>query len=213
MENDLAAMRKLYRSERLREADLPPEPIALFREWLAETVRRRLPEPNAMVLATASTDARPSARTVLLKQVDIEGFVFFTNHGSRKAREIADNPAVTLCFPWFAIERQVVVCGTAAPLSREADAEYWATRPRESQIGAWASRQSTVLDSRSDLEARAAEVTRRFPEDVPLPDFWGGYRVTPQTVEFWQGGAARLHDRFQYTRQPGGGWRLDRLAP
>jgi pyridoxamine 5'-phosphate oxidase len=212
VENDLAAMRKRYRSQPLRETDVPADPVTLFRRWLAEAVRRRLPEPNAMVLATTGAEGLPSTRTVLLKQVDADGFVFFTNLGSRKAAEITGNPAVALCFPWFAIERQVVVCGTAEPVPRDVAAAYWATRPRESQIGAWASRQSTVIGSRDELEARAAEVAERFPADLPLPDFWGGFRVAPQTVEFWQGGVARLHDRLRFTRE-GGGWRLERLAP
>lgn len=213
MEDDLAAMRRGYRSKRLLESTVPPEPIALFRAWLADVVRRALPEPNAMVLATVDVAGRPSTRHVLLKDVDADGFVFFTNLGSRKASDIATNPEVALCFPWFAIERQVVVCGTAAPVPREAVAAYWATRPRESQIGAWASAQSAVIGSRAELEERAASMAARFPGEVPLPDFWGGFRVAPRMVEFWQGGPARLHDRLRYERVSDGGWRLERLAP
>jgi pyridoxamine 5'-phosphate oxidase len=165
-----------------------------------------------MVLATATADGRPSARLVLLKELDDTGFVFFTNIGSRKAAEIAANPAVALCFPWFAIERQVVVAGTASPVARAETEAYWATRPRESQLGAWASEQSTLIGSRAELEARAAAAAERFPDVVPLPEFWGGYRVEPESVEFWQGGPGRLHDRLCY-RRTRDGWRLERLAP
>lgn len=212
MTDELAGMRRTYPSGRLLEAAAAQEPMVQFREWLAAAVSAGLPEPNAMVLATATPDGRPSARHVLLKDVDDVGFVFFTNHGSRKAAEIAANPAVALCFPWFAMARQVMVCGRAAPIPRTAVEEYWATRPRESQIGAWASRQSAVIGSRADLEAAAAAMDRRFAGPVPLPDFWGGYRVEPDSVEFWQGAPGRLHDRLRYARTTHG-WRLERLAP
>jgi pyridoxamine 5'-phosphate oxidase len=208
----LARMRRIYPSERLLESAVADEPFALFRRWLATAVECRLPEPNAMVLATATPDGQPSARHVLLKELDDSGFVFFTNLGSRKAAEISANPAVSMCFPWFAMARQVVVCGTAAPISRTETDAYWATRPRESQLGAWASDQSSVIGSRAELEAAAEAAARRFPGTVPVPSFWGGFRVTPDTVEFWQGAPARLHDRLRYTRA-GSEWRLERLAP
>jgi len=209
----LGQMRRPYSSRRLLESDVPPEPYALFRQWLADAVAHGLPEPNAMALATAAPDGRPSVRHVLLKELDDAGFVFFTNHGSRKAAEIAVNPAVSLCFPWFAISRQVVVCGSASRVSRAETEAYWETRPRDSQLGAWASEQSSVIGSRAELEARVAEAAARFPDAVPPPEFWGGYRVTPATVEFWQGGPSRLHDRLLYVRTSGPGWRLERLSP
>jgi pyridoxamine 5'-phosphate oxidase len=208
----LARMRRNYPTERLLESAVPTEPFAQFHSWLSAAVAVGLPEPNAMVLATATADGRPSVRHVLLKELDDSGFVFFTNLRSRKAVEIASNPAVSLCFPWFAMARQVVASGAASQVTRAETEEYWATRPRESQLGAWASDQSSVIGSRAELEAAAAAAAERFSETVPVPPFWGGFRVTPHTVEFWQGGPARLHDRLRYTRTDGG-WRLDRLAP
>jgi pyridoxamine 5'-phosphate oxidase len=212
--DDLAAMRRTYLGSRLRESDVPADPFELFRTWLAAAVTARLAEPNAMVLATANDSGRPSSRHVLLKELDETGFVFYTNLGSRKATEIAANPAVSLCFPWFAMARQVVVSGSAAQVSRAEAKAYWSTRPRESQIGAWASTQSSVIASRGELERRAAEMAERFPGNVPLPEFWGGYRVVPDVIEFWQGGPARLHDRLRFSRPSSAAdWRIDRLAP
>jgi pyridoxamine 5'-phosphate oxidase len=213
VDNDPAVMRRRYRSGRLLESDLRSSPYELFRAWLADAVRARLAEPNAMVLATVDADGRPAARHVLLKELDQDGFVFFTNLTSRKAADIAANPEVSLCFPWFGMERQVVVTGTAAMVGRDEVAAYWVTRPRESQLGAWASRQSSVLESREELERRAALMAVRFPGKVPVPDFWGGYRVVPRSVEFWQGGPGRLHDRLRYVPADEGGWQLERLAP
>jgi pyridoxamine 5'-phosphate oxidase len=211
-QDTLARMRRNYPTERLLESAVADEPFALFRRWLAAAVGCQLPEPNAMVLATATSDGRPRARHVLLKELDGSGFVFFTNLGSRKAADISANPAVSLCFPWFAMARQVIACGTAAPVTRPEVEAYWVTRPRESQLSAWASDQVSVIGSRAELEAAAAAAAERFPETVPAPPYWGGYRVVPDTVEFWQGGPARLHDRLRYTRTDGG-WRLERLAP
>ncbi|WP_231947582.1 pyridoxamine 5'-phosphate oxidase [Jiangella sp. DSM 45060] len=216
MEEGLPRMRRRYTSGRLLEGDLAPDPFDEFRAWLHDAVTMGMAEPNAMVLGTTSADGRPSSRTVLLKGIDDGAFVFFTNTGSRKATEIAANPWVSLCFPWIAMERQVLVCGAASAVSREATLAYWLTRPRESQIGAWASHQSAVIGTRADLEAAAAAVGERFPDEVPLPDFWSGYRVVPDTVEFWQGGVARLHDRLRYRRASGGpddAWVVERLAP
>lgn len=207
-------MRRVYRSSRLLESEVPPEPLELFRAWLAAAIEAGLTEPNAMILATADAAGRPSTRHVLLKELDRAGFVFYTNLRSRKAEEIAVNPAVSLCFPWFAMERQVVVTGAAAEVPRREVAAYWATRPRESRLGAWASDQSAVIGSRAELEQRAATMAERFTGDVPLPEFWGGYRVTPDSIEFWQGGPARLHDRLRYSRNTDPDtWRLERLAP
>ena len=171
-------------------------------------------EPNAMTLATATCDGRPLVRTVLLKGLDERGFIFFTNLESRKARHIAENPRVSLLFPWLALERQVVVTGTAEKLSLAEAAKYVLTRPHESRLAAWASRQSAVIGSRKVLEMEWQRLKAKFAAgDVPLPSFWGGFRVRPETVEFWQGGAHRLHDRFQYTREESGSWLIERLAP
>lgn len=211
---DLSAMRRSYLSGRLLESGAPADPFEFFRTWLAAAIEAGLAEPNAMVLATADASGRPSARLLLLKELDDTGFVFYTNLGSRKAVEIAANPAVSLCFPWFAMERQVVVTGTAAQVPRGEAAAYWATRPRESQLGAWASAQSSVIGSRDELEHNAAAMAARFTGAVPLPDFWGGFRVSPDSFEFWQGGPARLHDRLLYVRiADSATWRLERLAP
>jgi pyridoxamine 5'-phosphate oxidase len=211
---DLSAMRRVYRSSRLLESEVPADPFELFRAWLSGAIEAGLTEPNAMVLATADGSGRPSTRHVLLKELDRAGFVFYTNLRSRKADEIAVNPAVSLCFPWFAMERQVVVTGTAAQVPRREAAAYWASRPRESQLGAWASEQSTVIRSRDDLEQRAAAMAERFAGDVPLPGFWGGFRVTPDSIEFWQGRPARLHDRLRYSRSTESAiWRQERLSP
>ena len=188
-------------------------PLRLVREWFEEAAASDIIEAERMALATATPDGRPSVRIVLMKGIDDEGIRFFTNYGSRKAAEIAANPMVSLCFPWFAIQRQVVVCGAASPVSRAETEAYWATRPRESQLGAWASVQSSVIGSREELEARAEAVAVRFPGVVPVPEFWGGYRVEPESVEFWQGGPGRLHDRLRYVRARDAQWRLERLAP
>lgn len=213
VEEGLSRMRRRYTAGRLLERDLAPDPFDEFRAWLHDAVTVGIAEPNAMVLGTVGLDGQPSSRSVLLKGIDDGAFVFFTNTGSRKAAEIAANPRVSLCFPWIAMERQVLVCGSASTVSRAATGAYWRTRPRESQIGAWASRQSTVIRTREELEALAAEIAERYPDEVPLPEFWSGFRVVPETVEFWQGGVARLHDRLRYRRGPGEGWIVERLAP
>ncbi len=202
--------------------DLHETPLAQFREWLEVATHAGLTDANAMVLATASEDGQPSARTVLLKEVDARGFAFFTNLGSRKGVELAANPRVSLDFPWYALHRQVVVVGRAELLPREEVAEYFATRPRGSQIGAWASHQSRVIADRETLEARIREFEERFPEgtEVPVPDFWGGWLVRPQSIEFWQGRISRLHDRLRFRaardRPDLGGpddWTIERLSP
>lgn len=210
----LADMRANYTKARLVREDLRDDPIAQFQVWLGDAIQTELLEPNAMSLATADTTGRPLLRTVLLKGLDARGFVFFTNLESRKARHIAANPQVSLLFPWLALERQVVVTGTAAKLSIAESLKYFLSRPRESQLAAWASRQSSVISSRKVLEMEWEHLKAKFGAgEVPLPTFWGGYCVKPETIEFWQGGPNRLHDRFQYTRQADGEWLIERLAP
>jgi len=214
---DLAAMRQAYALTGLDEASVAADPLEQFDRWLQDAIDAGLPEPNAMVLATASVDGTPSARTVLLKGVDERGFEFFTNLGSSKGVELGENPRAALVFPWHAMARQVRVSGPVSLVDRAEAADYFASRPRESQLGAWASPQSAVIGARSDLDARLAELTARWPEgeEIPLPDFWGGYRVLAQEVEFWAGREGRLHDRLRYRRaldEPSG-WHLERLAP
>jgi pyridoxamine 5'-phosphate oxidase len=216
-DRDLAALRREYSIGGLSESDLAPEPIAMFRRWLHDVTVAGLHEPNAMVVSTATPDGVPSSRIVLLKGLDDRGFVFFTNYASRKGAELDANPAVALLFPWHDLERQVRVEGRATRLDAAANAAYFATRPRASQIGAWASPQSRVVSSREELDRWYAETAARFggphgDEDVELPPDWGGYRVAPQVVEFWQGQRGRMHDRLRYVATENG-WRTERLAP
>lgn len=210
----LADMRVRYVPGPLTEADVALSPFEQFATWLSDATSVGLPEPNAMVLSTVDPDGRPSSRHVLLKELDSTGYVFYTNLGSRKAQALAAHPVASLCFPWFPMSRQVVVGGTVERVDTPTAAAYWAVRPRESQLGAWASEQSRPIESREALHARLAALAERFGPDepVPLPDFWGGYRVVPDTVELWQGQPGRLHDRLRYTRRPDG-WSLTRLQP
>lgn len=211
--SSVTGMRRSYAQGALSEADLAGDWVTQFTRWFDEVAGSGLVvEPNAMVVATATPDGRPSARTVLLRGVDAAGFVFFTNSGSRKGRELAANPAVSLLFSWVPAERQVVVTGTAAPVSAAESDAYWASRPRDSRLAAAASEQSTVVPSREFLEARLAELAERFPDEVPRPAGWGGIRVAPDSVEFWQGRPARLHDRLRY-RAAADGWVVERLSP
>lgn len=210
----LEQMRRQYGIGKLRRADLRADPFAQFDVWFGQAVEAGLHEPNAMSLATAGADGRPLLRTVLLKGLDARGFVFFTNLESRKARQIAENPAVSLLFPWIALERQVIVTGMASRLGTAEALGYFLKRPRDSQLAAWASKQSSPISSRQVLEMEWEHLKRKFGAgEIPLPSFWGGYRVAVQTIEFWQGGPNRLHDRFQYTRQADGAWLIERLAP
>lgn len=211
---NLADIRSSYRRGKLQKADLLDDPIEQFNRWLKEACDAGVVEPTAMSLATAGADGHPLLRTVLLKGLDARGFVFFTNTESRKARQLAQNPRAALLFPWLLLERQVAVAGPVEQLPTADVLRYFLTRPRESQLAAWASRQSSVISSRKLLEAEWARMKEKFTAgEVPLPSFWGGYRVRPETIEFWQGRENRLHDRFQYTLQPDGSWGLDRLAP
>jgi pyridoxamine 5'-phosphate oxidase len=211
---DVSLLRKEYRQAGLRREDLDPDPIAQFRRWLTEAMAAELPEPNALVLST-SDGSRCSSRTVLLKAFDERGFVFFTNYGSRKARDIAAQDQVSLLFPWYAIERQVGILGRAERISAADSLAYFASRPRGSRLGAWVSAQSSVIDSRRMLEMQWQAMQRRFASgDIPLPSFWGGFRVRPLEIEFWQGRENRLHDRFRYLRtEEQVPWGIERLAP
>ena len=211
---NLEEMRRNYASRSLDLADLQPDPFGQFDTWMREAIATQLLEPNAMSLATVSPRGAPSLRVVLLKGFDARGFVFYTNYHSRKARDIAANPEVALHFSWLPLERQVSVTGRAEKISATESLKYFLSRPRDSQIGAWASRQSEVITTRSLLEAKFAEMKGKFLSgEVPLPDFWGGYRVRPATFEFWQGRPSRLHDRFRYVRQPDDRWTIERLMP
>ena len=206
-------LRKQWMSRGLIRETLNPSPIKQFEYWYAQTIDSGIPEPNAMSLATADTNGQPWLRTVLLKLYDETGFVFFTNYESAKAQQIAANNRVGLLFPWVALGRQVKISGTAEKIPTAESLKYFASRPRGSQIGAWASPQSQVISSRSLLDAKVEEIKHKFTRgEIPLPDFWGGYRVTPFEIEFWQARECRLHDRFVYTKNSVG-WAIERRAP
>lgn len=210
----LAAMRRDYRLASLEARDLTPDPIDQFGRWLEGAIAARLVEPHSMVLGTADAAGRVSTRNVLLKGYDRRGFVFYTNYESRKARDLEANPRASLLFSWLPLERQVELTGSVEKISRKETESYFASRPLSSRIGAWASPQSQVLRDAAELEARVNEAVARFRhEPIVAPPFWGGYRLMPQTFEFWQGRPSRLHDRFRYTREPDGPWKIERLAP
>jgi pyridoxamine 5'-phosphate oxidase len=233
----IADLRKDYTLGSLHRASLAADPMAQFQHWFADATAVKSPggwlrrvaiglykwwlvvlgakpvDPNAMALATVDPDGQPSVRTVLLKGVDERGFLFFTNYESRKGRELDGNPRAALVFYWSDLERQVCVSGRVSKLTAPESDKYFQSRPRGSRIGAWASAQGEVVPNREFLEARWKEIETRFPKDVPLPPFWGGYALAPERIEFWQGRASRLHDRFNYVRDANGHWNLERLAP
>lgn len=210
----LADLRKDYTLAGLLEKDLAKDPFRQFERWFQEAEAAKIPEPNATVLATVDADGRPSTRIVLLKGLDGRGFTFFTNYDSRKGRELAANPLASLTFPWIAMERQVNVEGRVVKITREESDAYFHSRPQGSQLGAWVSQQSTVISGRAVLEDALKAYEKKYAgQTVPLPPNWGGYRLIPDRVEFWQGRRSRLHDRLRYRREADGAWIVERLAP
>ncbi len=214
MELNLEDFRREYTRGGLDLPDLAASPYDQFSRWMEQIIKSGIPDPNAMTVATVDATGQPSQRIVLLKHADEKGFVFYTNLKSNKARDLQQNPKISLHFPWYFLERQVKVCGVAEQLSTPEVLKYFITRPRDSQLGAWASNQSKPISSRALLMQQFEVMKNKFAKgEVPLPDFWGGFRVKPHLIEFWQGGAARLHDRFQYCLQNDGSWVIQRLEP
>ncbi|MEW9798769.1 pyridoxamine 5'-phosphate oxidase [Alteromonas sp. CYL-A6] len=210
----ISDMRRQYSMGTLDEADLTEHPITLFKRWLDDAIKADIPDPTAMTVATVSEDGQPSQRIVLLKEVDEQGFVFFTNLGSRKAKELSANPKISLHFPWFFMERQVRVCGTAERMSLKENASYFFSRPKDSQLAAYASRQSQPISTRELLMTQFSQLKQKFADKaLPVPDFWGGFRIRPHQMEFWQGGEHRLHDRFEFNLEADGSWTHQRLMP
>lgn len=211
---DLEDIRRDYLQGGLRRENLADDPIVQFERWLKQTMEAGIQDPTAMTLATVNSFGQPTQRIVLLKHVDARGFVFFTNYESRKSHDIQHNPQVSLHFPWHWLERQVKVCGRAQKVPAAESLKYFLSRPRESQLAAWASAQSRPISSRQLLMQQFMSMKHKFSDgEIPLPDFWGGYRIVPSVIEFWQGGSHRLHDRFEYRRREEGGWDLERLSP
>lgn len=213
LSDDIADLRREYTQGGLRRKDLPEDPLALFELWLKQACEAQIPDPTAMCVATVDAQGRPSQRIVLLKHYDEKGFVFYTNLSSRKAQQIAQNNQVNLLFPWHFFDRQVMVSGKAERLSSIEVLKYFHSRPKDSQIAAWVSQQSSRISTRGVLESKFLELKQKFLQgEVPLPSFWGGFRVSIEEMEFWQGGVNRLHDRFVYQRTENH-WNIDRLAP
>lgn len=214
MELKLDGFRREYLQGGLDRADLADDPLEQFQHWMKQVIATEIPDPNAMTIATVDASGQPSQRIVLLKGLDERGFVFYTNLRSRKAQELKQNPKVSLHFPWHFLERQVKVCGIAEPISTAESLKYFLSRPRDSQVAAWASQQSRPISSRALLLQQFEAMKNKFSKgEIPLPDFWGGFRVKPHQIEFWQGGAHRLHDRFQYSLQANSSWSIERLEP
>ncbi|MFN8441124.1 MAG: pyridoxamine 5'-phosphate oxidase [Caldilineaceae bacterium] len=215
MTNEFTAVRKEYERGRLLEVNAPTDPLVMFNEWMAEAVAANIREPNAMTVATATPDGRPSARVILLKGVDARGFSFFTNYASRKGEELAANPWVALCFWWGVLERQIRIEGKIEKLPAEESDAYYQSRPFGARVGAHASTQSQVIANRDVLEARYFELMAHYSEENPpqRPAHWGGYLLRPSLIEFWQGGPHRLHDRLRYTREDDSEWKIERLSP
>jgi len=213
MSPSIGNIRRDYTLARLDEASVDPDPLIEFARWFEEALKAEARDPNAMTLATANAAGVPSARIVLLKGFDGRGFVFFTDYRSRKGAELAENPRAALVFYWPELERQVRITGGTAPVERQESETYFRSRPRASRLGAWISHQSQVIAGRQELDDRVPEMERRYPgDDVPLPAYWGGFRLRPESIEFWQGRASRLHDRIRYVRK-GDSWRIERLSP
>jgi len=211
---DPAASHYEHVGKGLRRSDLDPDPVKQFSNWFTAAIEGGIRDVNAMSLATAGRDAKPTVRIVLLKGFDQDGFVFFTNYESEKGKQLAANSYAEMVFYWIELDRQIRISGKVEKTSREESQIYFHSRPIGSQLGAWASRQSEVIDARRVLDARMAEMTERFAnKPIPVPPHWGGYRLKPDIFEFWQGRPNRLHDRFRYTRQPNGSWLIERLAP
>ena len=210
---DIGDYRREYTKGGLRRADLSDSPHEQFEKWFTQAMQADIPDASAMTLATVSAEGKPTQRTVLLKMFDEKGFIFFTNYSSQKSQQISENPNVSLLFPWTILERQIEINGKAEKISTAESLKYFLSRPRGSQLGAWASSQSSPINSRGLLESQLNKMKNKFTKgEIPLPDFWGGYRVVPETIEFWQGGENRLHDRFEYT-QADFGWEIHRLEP
>ena len=206
------SLRVSYEQGELNESDVSHNPLDQFNTWLQEAIKNQVPEPNAMVLSTVNKDGQPGARNVLLKSADDNGFIFFSNKNSDKASDLKQNPNCTLLFSWLSQHRQVIVKGKAEEISREESNTYFQTRPYGSRISAWVSEQSQVIKSREELEIKVKEFMDKYPENVPMPDYWGGYLVKPESIEFWQGRPSRLHDRIRFTKK-GNTWTIERISP
>ena len=214
MSNAIADLRQEYAMGALNEAEVHSDPLQQFQRWFGEAIAAQLPEPNAMTLATADRTGRPYARVVLLKECDADGFIFFTNYRSDKGRQLAENPHAALVFLWLELQRQIRIEGTVSPIASAESEAYFRSRPRESRLGALASRQSQIVANRQILDQRFQQLEAQYPDDnIPMPHHWGGYRVQPEMLEFWQGRHGRMHDRLRYRRSAEGRWLLERLEP